>query len=235
MAIVFTNCSKNSSEEDFTTNQDFNLRSLFDSDLNYDVSFEFSASYDPVSEKSNFTTKAQFVNGAIDGDVFFNSTPIPVFENRFLNDYNVNPNSFENFDLGCKKAIGTIGKFEAKNFNSISDFEVNSYIPQFISPVIISNTNGISINWNIDTNLNNNIFGVLLTYDNANGTGVAKSYFFDQSLGNGNINNTELISIPQGTRIKLFYTRGNVLYKDIADKKIRVVAYTFGSKTVIKK
>ncbi|HHH54578.1 MAG TPA: hypothetical protein ENK91_13035 [Bacteroidetes bacterium] len=238
--LLFSNCTKDETVNDSTNNLlSLDLRSFYQNGSDEYADFIFSAFYDPTDETSRFSNEVRFSDESTDGDVFFNGTKIPVFKTPYfigyMNSYNSNPNSTENFDVVCRKSVGKIGNFKASGFNNISDFDIDINIPEYITPQIISNSNGIKISWNIDTKLNNDIFGVLLNYDD--GTefgGLLKSYIFDQNSGQGLINISDLNSVPSGSRIRIYYIRGNTVEKTIDDKLIKAIAYTYGSKTVKK-
>lgn len=219
------------------------IRSIFGGNDNEYVYFALSSNYGDSyygnSKIASFSNEARFADNSIEGNVFFNDSPIALDDSGqyFLNSTNANEHSTPGYELVCKDAIGKTGRFKLENFNNIRDCFIDIYIPDYIIPKVNSNSDGVSIEWNVDNNINNNIFGVFLTYSDSNDPSkdFIKHYIFDQSLGSAFINNEDLHSIPYGARVSLTFARGIMLTKTIDSKLVKALAYTMANGTFYKK
>ena len=238
LSFTFIACNKEGNEQNGLDSLKYKSFNTIEEALlgteDADLILSFAYNYNSTSNRFySFNNSAFFQKTKnTQGQVFFNDLPIAKVANGYANNqFTNNQNSTEGYKATSEKAIGTIGRFKVINSPDIADFISEIYITKPIIANFVKVGNSIQINWSVDDKIDNDIFGVELSYELDNKY-YTKSYAFSQITGNSQINVNELKDIVSGTVVNIRYSRG--IWKDINinGKNVRTIAYTFANKSI---
>ncbi|MCU0351389.1 MAG: hypothetical protein MUF43_11270 [Flavobacterium sp.] len=236
ISLLIASCSKENSNSS-TNNTSSYLKSMIINSAKSDIDLEFASYYSETENKFlSFLNAAYFADKKTEAIVTFNDIVISKLENHYVNSPYFNKNSTSGYEEASLKAIGNTGVFKVTNSSTINDFSSDIYIPIAIQPTISYTNEGIKMAWNIDSKIDNDVFGVMVNYTpaNDNSKDIVKYYKFSQKTGNAMIPISDLQDVPYQGKINLTYARGVYFDKKIDEKLVRTFSYTYGDASVFK-